>query len=69
MTAGAGTASVLMMKSSLLALLQMIFSPWKNLLIGDAWNIVNANGFSTIHEFYVGWGSDAKPARSQKNSF
>jgi uncharacterized protein YfaS (alpha-2-macroglobulin family) len=24
--------------------------------------VANANGFSTIHEFYVGWGSDAKPA-------
>ena len=24
--------------------------------------VTNANGFSTIHEFYVGWGSDAKPA-------
>ena len=24
--------------------------------------ITNANGFTTLHEFYVGWGSDAKPA-------
>ena len=24
--------------------------------------VTNANGFSTIYEFYVGWGSDAKPA-------
>ena len=24
--------------------------------------LTNADGFKTIHEFYVGWGSDAKPA-------